>query len=96
MTEEQFDAVSMLKAWARDFGKDKEPTFIRHLNVLIDMAETAVEQDVPAILMSDEFLTKFAAAFANTPLPSTISVASGLMFEDTEPLIQTFVEVGRQ
>ena len=43
MTELEFEAISMLEAWVRDFGDQKEPVFITHLGTVLAMAKRGSE-----------------------------------------------------
>ena len=48
MTEEQYEAISHLKAWVRDYRHAKEPAFIRDLETVLAMVETRIETTVAA------------------------------------------------
>ena len=75
MTEREFEAISRLSAWMRDFGKEKTPVFIADLELVLNMAK---RNDIEELLLSDGFLTKFAAAFGNTPIPGISSTECGI------------------
>jgi len=75
------DEIVRLRAWVRDFGHEKPPTFVADLEAVLGVAEDAIamaqqmsslQKPLEDVLLSDEFLQRFAKAFAETPLPSTI------------------------
>lgn len=37
MTEPQYEAISRVQAWVRDFGHTKEPAFIRDIETLLEI-----------------------------------------------------------
>jgi hypothetical protein len=43
MTEKQYEAISHLKAWVRDYGHAKEPAFIRDIETVLAMVTSTKE-----------------------------------------------------
>lgn len=71
-------AIRRIEFCADDMQPESDPV-ICDLKLLISAARESIElkkqqQSAAEILLSDEFMKKFAAAFAATPMPSTIEV----------------------
>lgn len=74
MTELE-EAISRLNHWIH-VGRHTD-IFTRDMKTIIAAARESIElkkQSAADVLLLDDFLKKFAAAFAATPMPSTIEV----------------------
>lgn len=74
------DEINRLRSWIRDYGDQKEPTFIKDLEAVLAIADEAVamtkqrsalQKPLEDVLLSQDFLSRFAEAFSNTPLPTS-------------------------
>jgi hypothetical protein len=83
-----------------DTMEGEADTVVRDIRLLIEAAKQFIEikkqqQSASDVLLSDEFLTKFAEAFANTAFPSTITslLSKGTVTKapDWAPLLKTDV-----
>jgi len=57
MTEREFDAISRLEAWVRDFGDQKPPEFITDVETVLAMAREYGEmtETVSSALKTDTY-----------------------------------------
>lgn len=79
---ERFDEARIhLHAWLRDFGANKPKTFVDDIQAILDENDQLRKQDVRSVLLSEEFLKGFAAAFSRTPIPSSITSMTSEEFE---------------
>ena len=71
------EAVGNIEEWLADNASvSHRKAFYRDVTLIITVARESIElkkHTAADVLLSDEFLKKFAAAFAATPMPSTIT-----------------------
>tara|TARA_R110000868_G_scaffold392219_1_gene662746 strand:- start:433 stop:726 length:294 start_codon:yes stop_codon:yes gene_type:complete len=94
--EEHEESIERLSNWLADHRQNHTDIFNNDMDNVLRMAAVGNARnqvDVPSILLSDEFLKKLAAAFAKTPMPSTVTVFGSTDYMTADG---KFIETGRQ